>query len=163
MQDVTGVAVAELPTSGFVSLARYTPYLYTSNAVELSTHDSQGIRTGGKGYALKNQAGTGLAELRPAALRLTTDGGALVVAHVNGDGPLNDHGLWITKLPARTFDAPFDPTFVQPTTSIFPGDACTLDVTAASVSVEDIAMDGVDVTSRVASKVLAPAIQKRTQ
>lgn len=163
LQDVSGVAVAELPTSGFVSLARYTPYVTWSSALELSTHDSQGIRTNGKGYNLKDLAGTALAKVEPRALRLTTDGGALLVAHVTDDGPPNEYGLWISKISARTFDAPFDPSFVSPSPSSFTEEACTLDISDASVTVQDITLEDVDVTALVQSVPITPTIHKRMQ
>jgi hypothetical protein len=162
VEDVTGVALAELPTSGFVTLERYTPSVYTSNALELSTRDSLGARTEGKGYALKDQAGTGLAHLHPAGLRLTTDGGAIVVAHVTGDGASNDDGLWVSKIPARTFQAPFD-AHVSPAPDAFPEDPCSLAVSKVVVQVADLELEDVDVTPLVSAKPIVPVASQRTQ
>ncbi len=163
LEDVSGVAVAELPTSGFVTLSRYTPYIYTGNALELSTHDSQGIRTAGKGYSLKDEVGTGIAHVAPAGLRLTTDGGALAVAYVDGDMGLLDHGLWISKLPARTFDASFDPSEVDPALSDFDEAASTLDMESANVSAVDLDLEEVDVTALASSQPTTPSRLKRTK
>ena len=161
VQDITAVALAELPTSGFVTLAEHTPYVYTANSVQLSTHDALGVRTGGSGYWLKNEAGTANTYVRPAGLRLTTDGGALVVAHVTQDKELNDHGLWVSKLPARTFEASFDPTYVTPADSTFPPQPCEVTTSDAAIVVTDVELDGLDVTAIMKANALAPVREKR--
>jgi hypothetical protein len=160
LQDLAGAAVAELPTSGFVSLGRWTPWV--GSALELSTLDSQGQRTGGRGYALSDQSASNMAALLPAALRLTTDGGALVVAHVEGDHDFSDQGLWITKLPAKTFDAPFDPAFVETGPDTFPAESCTVNLIPAQVEVHDLALDALDVTDVVSAVPLTPTREART-
>ncbi len=142
LQDVTGVAVRELPTSGFVTLSRFTPMV--GNRIELGTHDSQAHRTSGDSLSIELQAGGELAHVAPSGLSLTTDGGALLVAHVSGDQALNDHGLWVAKLPARTFELPAGQTAAQAATSSFPNETCSLDVTPASVKSEALELEEVD-------------------
>jgi hypothetical protein len=161
VQDLTAVTLAELPTSGFVTMEQWTPYV--GNRLELSTRDSLGNRTGGVGYGHMNQALTALTSVRPAGLRLTTDGGALVVAHVTQDKALNDDGLWISKLPARTFEAPFDSTLVQTVVSAWPAQACTATTAPATIDVGDLALDDIDVTSIAGAVPLTPVRDARAK
>lgn len=144
LQDVTGVALRELPTSGFVTLSRFTPMV--GNRIELGTHDSQGHRTSGVSLSIATQAGGALAHVAPAGLSLTTDGGALLVAHVAGDQALNDHGLWVAKLPARTFELPAGQGSAEAAPASFPGEACPLEVAPASVKSEALPLEDVDAT-----------------
>lgn len=146
MEDLSAVGLAELPTSGFVTLSRFTPNKF-GNALELATHDSLGQRTAAVRYSLLHENGIDPADLMPAGLRLTTDGGALIVAHVRGDQSALDTGLWISKLPARTFDAAFHDKQVQVDAGVTGGQACTLATNSASIHSEDIFFDAIDVTA----------------
>ena len=153
------VTLAELPTTGFVTLDHTRPL--NGDELQLSTRDSLGIRTGGKGYALKHRDGAVDADLRPAALRLTTDGGVIAVAHVHHDKASFDHGLWISKLPARTFEAPFDPAHVRTAPDALPNIECAVTTSPAELSVADAALDGVDVADIVKLNPLTPLREAR--
>lgn len=154
VQDLTAVAIAELPTSGFVSMEKWRPYV--GDGLELSTRDSLGIRTMGVGRSHTNKAHDANIDCVPAGLRLTTDGAALVVAHITQDKELNDDGLWISKLPARTFDAPFDPTWVVAAPSTFPAVDCTVTTASVTIDTADQMLSDVDVTDIVKANEETP-------
>lgn len=148
LEDTTAVALAELPTSGFVTLSMWTPNAL-GHTFELGTHDALGGRTSGVGHGLLHENTMDLANLRPAGLRLTTDGGALVGAHVALDQAFDDHGLWLSKIPARTFEAPFDPNRVRAGKGDMQDETCELVTSPASVSVSAVTLVEQDVGALV--------------
>lgn len=158
--NISTVTLAELPTTGFVTLDYFRPF--QGHSLQLSTRDSRGIRTGGKGWSLKRSDGTNQADLRPAALRLTTDGGAIVVGHVQHDKEDGaDYGLWVSKVPARTFEAPFDATYVNTDPSDFANVECAVTASPAQLAVSDAVLDGLDVADIVKLNPLTPAREPR--
>lgn len=148
LEDVNAVALAELPTSGFVTLSMWTPNAL-GHTFELGTHDALGGRTTGVGYGLSHENTMDLANLRPAGLRLTTDGGALLGAHVALDQVFDDHGLWLSKVPARSFEAPFDPNRVRAGKGDMVDETCELVTSPASVSVSAVTLVEQDVGALV--------------
>ncbi len=140
LQDVAGAAIAELPTSGFVTLSRYTPWV--GNRIELATHDALGQRASGVSISIAAKGGAELADVVPSGLRLTTDGGALVAAHVTRDREINDHGVWVAKIPARTFELPAGVSPAEP--SSLPGQPCALELEPATLQVASEALEEVD-------------------
>lgn len=148
LEDVTAVALAELPTSGFVTLSMWTPNTL-GHTFELGTHDALGSRTSGVGHGLLHENTLDLANLRPAGLRLTSDGGALVGAHVALDQVFDDHGLWLSKIPARSFEAPFDPSRVRAGKGDMLDETCELVTSPAPVSVSAVTLVEQDVGALV--------------
>lgn len=88
----------------------------------LGSFDANGGPQWERGAQLSDAAG--LWQVRPGGLRLTNDGGALVLAHVT-DPALDKRGLWISKLPARTGEAPFDPALVSLSAALPQTEDCT--------------------------------------
>jgi hypothetical protein len=160
LEDIAPVALAELPTSGFVTLATFTPN-DLGNTLEFGTHDSLGVRTGGIGYGLRHENGVDRANLRPAGLRLTTDGGVLVVAHVALDNVFDDHGLWISKLPARSYEHSFDTTFVDDGKSTFVNQSCDVATTSVNVEIDAVELDDLDVSDLVETHPLEVTSEPR--
>jgi hypothetical protein len=58
-----------------------------------------------------------------------------------------DAGLWVSKLPARTFDAAFHDTQVAVDAGVSGNQACTLSTNSVSIQSEDIFFDAIDVTA----------------
>jgi hypothetical protein len=52
---------------------------------------------------------------------------------------------------------------VEPALSSFTEEACTLDVSDATVGVVDLTLDDLDVTPLASTKSLAPTVQSRLQ
>ncbi len=160
--NVSTATVAELPTTGFVTVD-YVDRFPQTQSLQLSTRDSLGVRTDGKGWSLKRAADGKQADLRPAALRLTTDGGAIVVSHAQFDKEeSSDYGLWISKIPARTFEASFDPNYVN--TESFAIENVECPVTSSPVTfddVSDVILDGLDVSDIVKLNPITPVSEAR--
>ena len=112
----------------------------------LARHDAQGTVTSQRELWMEDA--TGRWDIRPGSLRMTNDGGALVFTHVttaaSNTGPSRS-GLWVSKLPARTFDAPFDSAFVKPGTQEAPAMPCAITLGADTFAPTDMPLTTVDV------------------
>jgi len=90
------------------------------------------------------------------SLRLTNDGGALTFAHVSS-ADLSRSGLWISKVPARSGVAAFDPSLVTVAPDgLPPVEGCTMQLVDDGIVPTALAMqdDGFESRFRVEAAAL---------
>lgn len=159
LKDDRTNSVAQLPVTGFLTAAVGVPI--SSESLLLAQHDAQGNVTLQRELFMKDA--TGAWDLRPGALRMTNDGGVLVFTHLtsaaSNTGPFRS-GLWVSKLPARTLDGPFDPAFVQPGTQTSAGSGCSIALGNDTFAPTDLPLTTVDVGSTIVVEALTPKVEK---
>jgi hypothetical protein len=139
LKDARANGIAQLPVTGFLSVAEGVPT--GEQTLMISSHDAVGTVTWQRELTMKDV--TGAWSVRPGAVRLTNDGGALVFASVANAGA-SQQGLWISKLPARTAEAPFDPARMQSIASTATMDACAVRLDPDAFSLVDVALTPAD-------------------
>lgn len=159
VKDDRANAVAQLPVTGFLTAATGAPVMgYT---LLLAHHDAQGAVVSQRELVMNDA--TGPWDLRGGALRMTNDGGALVFTHLStaasNTGPSRS-GLWVSKLPARTLEAPFDANRVQQSTPAAEADPCAITLGDDAFAPQDLPLTPVDVTSSVVIEPLTPVVEK---
>jgi hypothetical protein len=143
-KDANTNALAQLPISGFLGLGVGVGVSQTS--LLLSSHDAQGLITWQR--ELRMADATAPFEVRPGSLRMTNDGGVLVFAHAV-DADLHRAGLWVSKLPARTGEAAFDPAQVTSVAGTLVPDACPLTLAPDTLTLADRPFETLEATNIV--------------
>lgn len=151
--------VAQLPVTGFVTAGIGVGV--KTYSLLLAHHDGQGVVTAQSEYEMKDS--TGPWSIRPGAIRMTNDGGALVFAHVQPDlenTSLDRPGLWISKLPARTLQGPFDASRVQPLIQEAIGVACEAKLKPDTLALTDLPFTTVDAMKLTVIDARQPTVEK---
>ena len=159
LKDDRTNAIAQLPVTGFLTAGIGVPIKGTS--LLLAHHDAQGVVTSQRELALKDAGGAW--DVKTGALRMTNDGGVLVFSHATTSASLagpSRSGLWISKLPARTLDAPFDPAFVEPGTQAAPMTTCAIALSPDDFAPADLPFATVDVGPSIVLESLTPSVEK---
>ncbi len=105
-----------------------------ASSLLLASHDGQGVITWQR--EMRMGADPAAFEVKPGALRMTNDGGVLVFAQAVN--PALRSGLWVSKLPARTGQAAFDPAQVTTSAGTLIGEACTMTLVDDALALGDL-------------------------
>ena len=86
-------------------------------------------------------------EVKPGALRMTNDGGVLVFAQAVD--PALRSGLWVSKLPARTGQAAFDPAQITTSAGSLVGESCAMTLAPDTLALTDLPFERLDASNVV--------------
>ena len=132
VKDASSNSLVQLPISGFRSLGVGVPV--KASSLLLASHDGQGVITWQR--EMRMGADPAAFEVKPGALRMTNDGGVLVFAQAVN--PALRSGFWVSKLPARTGQAAFDPAQITTSAGTLIGEACTMTLADDALALGDL-------------------------
>jgi hypothetical protein len=155
LKDARANAIAQLPVTGFLTAALGDPI--GDQTLQITSHDAAGSIAWQRELTMRDAKGAW--SIRPGAVRLTNDGGALVFATVS-DPSLDAQGVWVSKLPARTGEGPFAAARVQTQESTPAIADCTLKLGADTFAPAPIPLTSIDVSQSVVVETAAPTVEE---
>ena len=145
-QPVEASAIAQLPTTGFVTAS--VRNALQGSQIRIAHHDAQGSITKERELAWTAPSDGWTNDQSPGALRLSTDGGLVIFAH--SAQTTNNPAIWVSKIPVSTLDVDFGSAPVTVSTPVSTPTSCTAALTdEVEFALEDVEFEQIDVTDKI--------------
>jgi hypothetical protein len=156
-----GNGIAQLPVTGFLTLAGGRYFMSNDGYLVLTSHEGTGAVTWQRELTMRDPDASVTWHVEPGAVRLTNDGGALVFATVNAPGTTGSSGsgIWVTKVPARTGEGPFDTSKVQSVEGEVHPQDCTVVLGADPFQPSPVELTTMDVTKSIVVEKVTPKVE----